>query len=133
MAPEEAGDEDANGPPPHPLDRPWVHPSELFAGDHRRPRRAPGPGARSGARDVVLAVGAGVIGALAMVVVLALAGLLGDSSTAGRPSPDATDQPDEPDGAARLAAVANPASSGSWPRRRPASARSRASACAAAR
>jgi putative serine protease PepD len=106
MAPEEAGDEDANGPPPHPLDRPWVRPSELFSSSRPTPppvrRRRP-----IRARDVFLALGAGVIGALAMVVVLAVAGLLGDSPktvTAAR----ATDRPNEPDGAARLAALANP-------------------------
>jgi putative serine protease PepD len=57
------------------------------------------------ARDLVLAVGAGVIGALAMVVVLAIAGLLGGSSgttTVVR----GTDNPDSSDGAARLTAAA---------------------------
>src|SRR4051812_28353938 len=104
MAPEEAGDEDANGPPPHPLDRPWVHPSELFAGS-RAPSRVRRPPLR--ARDVLLAVGAGVVGALAMVVVLAVAGLFDESSN---PStvPPATDRPNESGGAARLAAIANP-------------------------
>ncbi len=106
MAPEEAGDEDANGPPPHPLDRPWVHPSELFASS--QPSSRPVRRRRAiRARDVFLALGAGVIGALAMVVVLAVAGLLGESTkpiTVAR----ASDQPNEPDGAARLVAIANP-------------------------
>ncbi len=106
MAPEEAGDEDANGPPPHPLDRPWVHPSELFASSR------PSPPARAPrrhlvrARDVGLAICAGVFGALAMVAVLAVAGMLGESTktvTITR----AADQPNVPGGAARLAAIAN--------------------------
>ena len=106
MAPEEAGDEDANGPPPHPLDRPWVHPSELFAsGRATAPARSP-RGRAVRPRDVALAVGAGVIGALAMVVVLAFAGLLGEQSrtvTVAR----ATDQPNRPGGAARLVDLAH--------------------------
>jgi putative serine protease PepD len=104
MAPEEAGDEDANGPPPHPLDRPWVHPSELFAGS--KPSSAPRARPRRliRARDLGLAVGAGVIGALAMVAVLAIAGLLGGSSTTTTVV-RGTDVPDNPDGAARLAAA----------------------------
>jgi putative serine protease PepD len=105
MPPEDAGDEDANGPPPHPLDRPWVHPSELFASS-RAPAAAAVRHRRVRARDIFLALGAGVIGALAMVVVLALAGLLSDSPrqvTVTR----ASDTPDEGDSAARLAAVAN--------------------------
>lgn len=53
-----------------------------------------------------LALGAGVIGALAMVTVLALAGLLGESSKPVAVD-RARDQPNEPDGAERLAAVAN--------------------------
>ncbi|MGZ7018731.1 MAG: S1C family serine protease [Acidimicrobiia bacterium] len=104
MAPEEAGDEDANGPPPHPLDRPWVHPSELFAGRQPSPSRVRRRGFRS--RDVLLAVSAGVVGALAMVVVLAIAGLLGDSTSSSTDS-RAVDQPNEPDSAARVAAIAN--------------------------
>lgn len=106
MAPEEVGDEDANGPPPHPLDRPWVHPSELFASS--RPSSPPVRRRRGiRARDVFLALGAGVLGALAMVVVLAVAGLLGESSNSATDA-RSNDRPNEPDAAARLAAVANP-------------------------
>jgi putative serine protease PepD len=107
MAPEEAGDEDANGPPPHPLDRPWVHPSELFASS-RPPAPARAPRRRSvRTRDVVLAAGAGVFGALAMVVVLALAGLLGEPGKTVTVSGTA-EEPSGADGAARLVALANP-------------------------
>jgi putative serine protease PepD len=105
MPPEDAGDEDTNGPPPHPLDRPWVHPSELFATSRAPATRERRRGLRS--RDVFLTLGAGVIGALAMVVVLAVAGLLGDSPrtvTVAR----ASEPPAEPDSAASLAALANP-------------------------
>jgi S1-C subfamily serine protease len=102
MAPEEAGDEHASGPPPHPLDRPWVHPSELIA--RKRPAS---PSARPvRAREIALAAGAGVIGALVMVVVLAIAGLLGGSSSSGNDAA-APDRPAEPDSAARLAAAAS--------------------------
>jgi putative serine protease PepD len=106
MPPEDAGDEDVNGPPPHPLDRPWVHPSELFASGS--PPATPRVRTRRGIRprDLALALGAGVVGALAMVVVLALAGLLSEQPRAVTVT-RATGQPGEPDSAARLAAVAN--------------------------
>jgi putative serine protease PepD len=58
-------------------------------------------------RDVALAVGAGAFGALAMVAVLAVAGLIGDSpssSSEAAPAPRSS----EPDAASRLAAIANP-------------------------
>jgi putative serine protease PepD len=106
MPPEDAGEEEVNGPPPHPLDRPWVHPSELFASG--RPPATPRVRTRRGIRprDLVLALGAGIIGALAMVVVLALAGLLSEQPRTVAVT-RATDQPDERDSAARLAAAAN--------------------------
>jgi putative serine protease PepD len=56
---------------------------------------------------VLLALGAGVVGALAMVVVLAVAGLFDDSSNPSTVAP-ASDRPNESGGAARLAAIANP-------------------------
>jgi S1-C subfamily serine protease len=99
MAGEEAGDEDASGPPPHPLDRPWVHPSELLAA-----RPTPRSGRPGHTREWFLALGAGVVGALAMVLVLAAAGLLSGSSDRDRVS--ATEAPADPDAAARLAAAA---------------------------
>jgi S1-C subfamily serine protease len=100
MAPEEAGDEDASGPPPHPLDRPWVHPSELVG--RRPPPRAT---RHRHTREWLIAFGAGAVGALAMVLVLAAAGLLGDSSDPS-PAREAADEPAETDAAARLAAAA---------------------------
>jgi S1-C subfamily serine protease len=99
MAGEEAGDEDASGPPPHPLDRPWVHPSELLAARRPSPR---GRGSRR-TREWALALGAGVIGALAMVLVLAAVGLLNESPDRARL---VSTEPTDPEAAARLAAVA---------------------------
>lgn len=55
---------------------------------------------------MLLALSAGVIGALAVVLVLAAAGLLNESSDSGRTSELAQD-PTDPDAAARLAAVAS--------------------------
>jgi S1-C subfamily serine protease len=69
-------DDEAHRPPPHPLDRPWIHPSELGASRSqavREPERRPGSG-RTWRRDAALAVTAGAIGALATVVVLAAVG-----------------------------------------------------------
>jgi S1-C subfamily serine protease len=102
MAPEEAGDEDASGPPPHPLDRPWVHPSELAG--RRPPPRASRP---RHTREWLIALGAGVVGALVMVVVLAAAGLLDEGGDTA-PRRAAADGPAdaETDTAARLAAAA---------------------------
>lgn len=54
----------------------------------------------------MLALGAGVIGALAMVLVLAAAGLLSESSESGRAN-EAAQDPADPDAAATLAAVAS--------------------------
>ena len=60
-------DDEAHRPPPHPLDRPWIHPSELGAARSATARPAArGPsGGRSWRRDAALAVTAGAIGALA--------------------------------------------------------------------
>lgn len=86
-----AGDEDpgpAPGGPPHPMDRVWRHPSELPAFDdppagrtrHLAPARA---------RSILAPLGAGAIGALITVGVLAAAGVLdrgGTPSVAQRPT-----------------------------------------------
>jgi putative serine protease PepD len=80
-------DDEAHRPPPHPLDRTWIHPSELGAGRPAAARttsRSSGR-ARNWGRDVVLAVTAGGFGALAAVLVLAAAGAFsGDSTPAAR-------------------------------------------------
>ncbi|HEY7437848.1 MAG TPA: PDZ domain-containing protein [Acidimicrobiia bacterium] len=104
MPSDEPDDEGAAGPPPHPLDRPWVHPTEMFArassGRAGRPR-VPG---RSRGRDIALALGAGIVGALTMVAVLGIAGLLGGSDSAQ--SQSSAERNNETDAAERIAAVA---------------------------
>ncbi len=74
----DAEDEDP-GPVPHPLDRPWIHPSELVASSRQAPERndthpASAHPARSWRRDLVLTVAAGTVGAVATVAVLGLVG-----------------------------------------------------------
>ncbi|GEM_PF-290376 len=88
---DETGDEGPHRPPPDPLDRPWVHPSELGsrrAGAARA--RPPTSSGRWGAR-VGLALAAGVAGALATLVVLAVTGALDDSAGGPRPGRRAVD------------------------------------------
>jgi putative serine protease PepD len=77
---EDPGDDGPNGPPPDPLDRLWVHPSEL-TGRARPPvvQRPPGRG-----RDWWLMLAAGAAGALVATGILALTGVLGSGH------PDAT-------------------------------------------
>ncbi len=70
--PGDTGDDEGSGPPPHPQDRPWIHPSELFASARVAPPPRPAP--RSWRRDAVLTVAAGAIGAVAAVAVLAIVG-----------------------------------------------------------
>jgi putative serine protease PepD len=80
-----AGDEDPDptpsGAPPHPMDRIWRHPSELpVLADP--PARGPGPSLR---RSIVLCLGAGAVGALLAVGVLAAAGVF-EQSNSGSPA-----------------------------------------------
>src|SRR2546421_2538493 len=75
MAGDEPEDERAGGPPPDPSDRVWVHPSELTA-FVARDRPASGRRARWGA----LAVGVGVVVAVAGVVVAVNVGENGGST-----------------------------------------------------
>lgn len=65
-----------SGPPPHPLDRPWVHPSEIPPARPRRP-------ARHRAREVLPLALAGVAGAVATLVVLAATGALSGAGGGG--------------------------------------------------
>ncbi len=78
---EDPGDDGPNGPPPDPLDRLWVHPSELSARPGTRP-----PAARSAvrSRDWWLMLAAGATGALVATGALALAGLLGSEDSGSR-------------------------------------------------
>ncbi len=64
-------DDEGARPPPDPRDRPWIHPSELAGAQRRAAPRRVGSAFR---RDVVLALSAGTIGAVAAVTVLGLAG-----------------------------------------------------------
>jgi len=76
MAPE-AGDDESHRPPPHPLDRVWLHPSELGA--------ASSP--RTGTRSLPLIATAVVAGAALATGVLLFSGfLLRDESTRSGPS-----------------------------------------------
>jgi len=75
MAGDEPEDERDSGPPPDPSDRAWVHPSELTAFVAKR-RPAAGPRTRWAA----LAVGIGVVAAVAAVVVAVNLGEQGGSS-----------------------------------------------------
>jgi putative serine protease PepD len=104
MPSDEPDDEGAAGPPPHPLDRPWVHPTEMFARTSSGRGGQPRVLGRSRGRDLALAIGAGIVGALTMVAVLGIAGLLGgpDSSQ----SQSSADRNNDTDAAERIAAVA---------------------------
>lgn len=75
-------DERAGGPPPDPSDRVWVHPSEITA---FVARDRPASGRR--ARWAALAVGIGVVAAVAAAV---LAVNLGDSDRSARPAAQST-------------------------------------------
>jgi S1-C subfamily serine protease len=65
------------GGPPHPLDRLWLHPSELPVG----PEASSKPPSAKGTSRWFAPVLAGVAGALATIVVLAASGALSRSST----------------------------------------------------
>lgn len=64
-------EDDDNRPPPHPLDRPWIHPSELGAA---RVATSPTPPRPRRRRDLAIAIGAGAAGAIVTVAVLAILG-----------------------------------------------------------
>ncbi len=81
-------DDDEGTPPlPHPLDRTWLHPSELFTGT--RPQGGTSPAApthhRSWRRDLLLTVAAGTVGAVAAVALLGVAGVF--ERERARPAP----------------------------------------------
>lgn len=96
-------DDEESRPVPHPLDRPWIHPSELGSGRASGPPRpvaAPARPRRPWRRDTLLALTAGAMGALATVTVLALAGAF---EAARGPAPKAVSATPAPTDAATVA------------------------------
>ena len=97
MSPEEAGgdgapepDDAPSGPPPNPLDRPWVHPSELrsFVSTPAAPPRETRP------REWAIGVGSAVAAVLATVLVLVAFGALGGRHRSPLPPPVVTNPGD---------------------------------------
>ena len=82
-------DDDEGTPPlPHPLDRTWLHPSELFAAARAEGGTSSGPPThhRTWRRDIVLTVAAGTIGAVAAVALLGVAGVFERDRTGPAPA-----------------------------------------------
>ncbi|HZJ25974.1 MAG TPA: trypsin-like peptidase domain-containing protein [Acidimicrobiia bacterium] len=70
---EDPGNEGRSRPPPDPLDRLWIHPSELAS----TPRtRTAGPNRGLGRSDWLVVVAAGALGAVVTIAVLAATGVL---------------------------------------------------------
>ena len=97
MSPEESGgdgapepDDTPSGPPPNPLDRPWVHPSELhsFVSTPPAPPREPRP------REWAIGVGSAVAAVLATILVLVAFGALGGRHRSPLPPPVVTNPGD---------------------------------------
>jgi len=97
MSPEEPGgdgapepDDAPSGPPPNPLDRPWVHPSELrsFVSTPTAPPREPRP------REWAIGVGSAVAAVVATILVLVAFGALGGRHRAAIPPPVVTNPGD---------------------------------------
>jgi S1-C subfamily serine protease len=93
MSPEEPGgdgapepDDAPSGPPPDPLDRPWVHPSELhsFVSTPTAPPREPRP------REWAIGIGSAVAAVLATILVLVAFGALGGRHRSPIPPPVVT-------------------------------------------
>ena len=72
----EDDDDEATRPVPHPMDRTWVHPSELFAAQQpaAAPVSPPSTHRRSWRRDVLIALTAGTVGAMATISILGIIG-----------------------------------------------------------
>jgi S1-C subfamily serine protease len=93
MSPEESGgdgapepDDAPNGPPPDPLDRPWVHPSELrsFVSTPDLPPRETRP------REWVIGLSSAVAAVVATILVLVAFGSLGGRHRSPLPPPVVT-------------------------------------------
>ncbi len=102
--PGEDPDDGNTRPPPDPLDRPWIHPSELGRAPRPGPSPQPQDHRRHWRRDLVIAACAASVGAVAAVSILGLAGSLGGDkrAEAARPEPGAKTD------AARVAARVGP-------------------------
>jgi S1-C subfamily serine protease len=83
-------DENPSGPRPNPLDRSWVHPSELHS---FVPNPLPEPQARP--REWVIGVVSAAVGAAAVLLVLVAFGALGESNRSSIPPPVVTN-PNQP-------------------------------------
>ena len=79
-------DDESSGPPPDPLDRPWVHPSELrsFVSTPAAPPREPRP------REWAIGLGSAVAAILATILVLVAFGALGGRNRSPLPPPVVT-------------------------------------------
>ena len=93
MSPEESGgdgapdpDDAPSGPPPDPLDRPWVHPSELrsFVSTPPAPAHEPRP------REWAIGLGSALAAVVATVLVLVAFGALGGRHRSPLPPPVVT-------------------------------------------
>ncbi len=107
-------DDAPSGPPPDPLDRPWVHPSELhsFVSTPSAPPREPRP------REWAIGVGSAVAAVLATVLVLVAFGALGGRHRSPIPPPVVTNPGDVVDYAvAERVGTAVAAERGHGPRR----------------
>ncbi len=83
-------DDAPSGPPPDPLDRPWVHPSELrsFVSTPTAPPREPRP------REWAIGIGSAVAAVLATILVLVAFGALGGRHRSPIPPPVVTNPGD---------------------------------------
>jgi len=97
MSPEEAEgdgepepDDVQSGPPPNPLDRPWVHPTELssFVAAPEAPQREARP------REWAIGIGSAVAAVIATVLVLVAFGALGGRHRSPLPPPVVTNPGD---------------------------------------
>ncbi|MEP6625854.1 MAG: S1C family serine protease [Acidimicrobiia bacterium] len=102
--PGDTGDDEGSGPPPHPFDRPWIHPSELFAESRAAPAPAAEPATRHWRRDALLTIAAGAVGAVAAVAVLAIVGTFDRNPRVVTMRARTTDSTD----AARVATLVSP-------------------------
>ena len=80
----EPRDEVFGGPPPHPLDRPWMHPTEMFARADARSTHVVITDTKPRSNRLAFLVSGALIGALAMLAALFTSGAIGDGSSVVR-------------------------------------------------